>query len=418
MSRRNQAKFVVALLSTLFALVGQIVVWADPVPPGSVPYALGALLPGEDVGYLAFGTNPLSSTVFDQLTNTLAEEMVRLINLERQKAGLLPVKISDALTNAATEHSIVMRDQGCFGHQCAEEPSSAVRACNAGYGPYGWNACYVGETIAAGFADPASVVAAWLSSSGHRSILMSAKFREIGIGYVDGGIYGTYWTADLGSQPDVLPVFVNPDVSETDNQEITLLLTNETVSGWGGIDYAKEVMISNDPDFSGATWEPYGTNKTSSLPHGNGLNTVYVKYRDSEGYEVVSTVEIVLQQSNAYDLGLSTDSLSFLYQVGVGFRSPAFGQVQVSNIAGGSPMSWSAAGGTWWVGYEPGTGTTPGALFISVEEFETSTLGTSQTTISIRSPEAPESSKEVVVTVRAVDQIYRALLPVVTRAEP
>jgi len=172
---------MVALLATLFLLVGQVVVWADPSPPGSKSYALGALAPEEDVGHLVFFTQQLSPVTFSQPMSLFAEEMVRLINLERQKSGLLPLKVNGSLTNAAIAHSTSMRDQNCFAHQCAGEPTSAVRACNAGYGPYGWNACYVGETIAAGFSDPASVVAAWLGSSSHRGILLNPKFVRWGL---------------------------------------------------------------------------------------------------------------------------------------------------------------------------------------------------------------------------------------------
>jgi uncharacterized protein YkwD len=412
--KRNSVWFAVALFATLFGLAGPAIVCAGSGPPvPSESYVLGFLAPGGDAGHLERTTEPFVGIFSGQPAGAFAEEVVRLINLERIARNLPPLRINAALADAAESHSARMRDLDCFDHQCPGEPSSAERACDAGYRPYGWGACYIGETIAAGFQDPASVVAAWLGSPRHRDVFLNGKFREIGVGYVDGGGYGHYWTVDLGSQPDVVPVFVNYGDTETDSREVTLILTNEEVSGWGGMDYALEIMISNDPSFAGAQWESYTPQKLWTLPGGNGPKTVYVKYRDPSGYEVVSTATIVLSEPPEYDLGLSRDSLLFIYQIGNGFCGSASGQVEIVNTASSSPMSWSAAGGAPWIGYEPGIGTTPGALVISVDSYETTAPGVSQAVITVSSLETPDSPKEVGVTVRAVDQIYRVMLPLV-----
>ena len=44
-----------------------------------------------------------------------------------------------------------------------------------------------------------------------------------------------------------------------------------------------DMMISNNPDFSGAAWEPYGTSKPWVLAQTSGLATVYAKYKDAVG---------------------------------------------------------------------------------------------------------------------------------------
>ncbi|MFL5800697.1 MAG: choice-of-anchor X domain-containing protein, partial [Roseiflexaceae bacterium] len=57
----------------------------------------------------------------------------------------------------------------------------------------------------------------------------------------------------------------------------------------------KEMLISNQPDFAGATWQPYAPTKTWTLGQLSGLAAVYVKYRDFAGNEsdmAVATIHV------------------------------------------------------------------------------------------------------------------------------
>ena len=59
-----------------------------------------------------------------------------------------------------------------------------------------------GENIAAGrsLSDPAAVVQAWLKSPGHCRVIMNGKYKELGIGRVEGsGKWGVYWTQNFGA---------------------------------------------------------------------------------------------------------------------------------------------------------------------------------------------------------------------------
>jgi uncharacterized protein YkwD len=409
----------VVRLVVLAGLLGPSAVLADPALPGLSPgYALGYYAPQEQIGHLSTSAEAPSGALSAEPANSYEEEVVRLINVERLAAGLPPYKFNAVLAAVAETHSALMRDQDCFDHQCPGEPAPAERVCAAGYGAYGWGDCFVGETIAAGFVDPASVVAAWMASPGHHSVLMHGTLREIGVGYVSGGYYGDYWTVDFGSQPDVLPVFIDDEDAETASREVTLTLTNEEVSGWDGIDYALEVMISNDPGFAGAEWEGYELHKPWTLAAGNGLKTVYVKYRDPTGYEVTSTDTILLDEPVQYDLEVSSHALAFTYKIGYGFTGSPTAGIEVLNSASSQPMTWNANASEPWLGFDPGGGTTPGELKIDVSSFEAAEAGTSETTVTVTSPQAPEGAEEVRVTIQVVDQVYRHLLPFVVRAGP
>ncbi len=406
---------ILLLGAALIGLTNKAVLSDTPVTPGPPGYALGACDPHAQSGQVVYAEAALAAAPSEVPAGTYAEEVVRLINLERRNAGLPPYKVNAHLTLIAEEHSAYMRDHGCFDHRCPGEVSPAERACAAGYTPYCWGACFVGETIAAGYRTPASVVAAWMGSPGHRDILLNGELREIGVGYVVGGDWGTYWTADFGSQPDVLPVFINYDDAETDSQSVTVTLTNEGVSGCSGIDYAGEVMLSNDPDFAGAVWEAYALHKPWTLTPGNGQKRVYVRYRDSEGYQVTSDDDILF--TAPYDLQLSTHILTFLYQVGRGFVGPTGATVEVNNGAGPSAMDWSAECNTRgnWPGCDPTSGVTPSGVYVSVGGFQTEVMGTYTAAITVHSPQDPDNPEQVTVTILAVEQIYQVFLPSITR---
>lgn len=67
---------------------------------------------------------------------------------------------------------------------------------------------------------------------------------------------------------------INAGVSITSSHSVTLAL-----SATG----ATDMLISNDAGFAGAFWEAYATSKPWVLTSGDGLKTVYVKFRTANG---------------------------------------------------------------------------------------------------------------------------------------
>lgn len=65
-------------------------------------------------------------------------------------------------------------------------------------GPDGWPAW--AENVAAGYPDPTSVVAAWMTSDDHRAAILTCTYTHAGTGHADGP-GGPYWTLVLGAQP-------------------------------------------------------------------------------------------------------------------------------------------------------------------------------------------------------------------------
>ena len=133
--------------------------------------------------------------------DALADEVVRLVNIERQKQGAAPLSINKELNKSARFHANFMAEHDCFDHLCPNEPNLGKRARDAGYD---WRA--VAENIAAGQEDAAEVVAGWMTSPGHRANILNPAYKHIGIGYVlvdqDGGkvTMRHYWVQNFGAR--------------------------------------------------------------------------------------------------------------------------------------------------------------------------------------------------------------------------
>ena len=216
-----------------------------------------------------------------------AQQVVELTNQERANNGLPPLKISDELTAAAEGHSQDMATNDCFSHYgCLDGSSPLERMLRAGYQP-----TWAGENIAGGYSTPASAMAAWLSSPGHRANILNSNYREIGVGYAYNALstYGHYWTQDFGSRSNVYPVIINGEAATTDTPFVELYIYG---SGW-----ATQMMISNDPTFADAAWEPYASTKSWTLSEGPGLKTVYVRLKSAGGAIVNSSDSIYLTEA-------------------------------------------------------------------------------------------------------------------------
>ena len=115
-------------------------------------------------------------------------EVVRLVNIERQKAGLAPLKASSQLSNVARMKSKDMADRNYFSHTSPTygSPFDMMKQFGISYRT-------AGENIAKGYLSPASVMNGWMNSSGHRANILNSSFGTIGVGAYKVGST-IYWT--------------------------------------------------------------------------------------------------------------------------------------------------------------------------------------------------------------------------------
>jgi uncharacterized protein YkwD len=109
----------------------------------------------------------------------LEQQVFDLVNAERAKARLAPLTLNPRLVTAAQIHARDMAALGVMDHDLSgvAQPSLVSRARYVGY-KYNW----LGENIASNYPDAASVVAAWMASSGHRANILNPNLTDGGIG--------------------------------------------------------------------------------------------------------------------------------------------------------------------------------------------------------------------------------------------
>ena len=121
--------------------------------------------------------------------SSIEMEVVRLVNIERQKEGLAPLVASSALSNVARKKSEDMAVNNYFSHTSPTYGSSSNMMRT-----FGINSSYSGENIAKGQLSAASVVSGWMNSSGHRANIMNPSFKTIGVGHFKSSNGTNLWT--------------------------------------------------------------------------------------------------------------------------------------------------------------------------------------------------------------------------------
>ena len=130
---------------------------------------------------------------------------VCLINQARAEHGLGALRPTGSLERAATAHSRDMVRRDFFAHDSPTGSTPKARIDRAGYfdGASSWA---LGETIAwgsGGRATPSSIVRSWLTSPGHRAILLDGHYRDVGVGVALGAPGhgdGATFTGDFGAR--------------------------------------------------------------------------------------------------------------------------------------------------------------------------------------------------------------------------
>ena len=114
-----------------------------------------------------------------------AQEVVRQVNMERQKRGLDPLSVDANLTAAARLRAQEITEK--FSHT-RPNGSRAVTVSDFAYA----------ENIARGQKTPDKVMAAWMSSSeGHRQNILRESYGTIGVSCIRvGNVY--YWVQLFG----------------------------------------------------------------------------------------------------------------------------------------------------------------------------------------------------------------------------
>lgn len=115
-------------------------------------------------------------------------QVLDLVNQERAKNGIAALTLNNELTHIATMKATDMKDKNYFSHNSPTygTPFEMLQQFGVKYS-------YAGENIAAGQTSASQVMNDWMNSSGHRANILNKNYTQLGVGYVKGGQYGTYW---------------------------------------------------------------------------------------------------------------------------------------------------------------------------------------------------------------------------------
>jgi uncharacterized repeat protein (TIGR01451 family) len=127
----------------------------------------------------------------------LARQMLEAINAQREAAGLYPLVWAAELARSSQHHTDDMATNGFTGHYGSEGTRPIDRMRQASY-----TGDYAGECTAWGFRDLESVVAWWMTSPPHRTIILSTVATDMGGAYTynPNALSVHYWTIDFGAR--------------------------------------------------------------------------------------------------------------------------------------------------------------------------------------------------------------------------
>jgi uncharacterized protein YkwD len=127
----------------------------------------------------------------DAWLRVIEDRVVSIVNDERRKRGLRPLRHDDRLRRSARAHSDDMAARGYFAHIAPDGKSPGEWMRELGY------TAPAAENIACGQPDPPRVMMTWMNSPPHRANVVHPAVRAIGVG-VRHGPGGPWWTQHFG----------------------------------------------------------------------------------------------------------------------------------------------------------------------------------------------------------------------------
>jgi uncharacterized protein YkwD len=157
-----------------------------PGEPGSEP---GTGTGSEEASHESI---QLQFTVDDAQPDPENEQgMLDLVNQERTSRGLVALEMDDSLKQVARAHADDMFRRGYFAHNTPEgvDPFQRMNAAGIVFG-------LAGENLALA---PSLQIAheGLMNSPGHRANILNEGFRKVGIGVLDGGVYGKMFVQEF-----------------------------------------------------------------------------------------------------------------------------------------------------------------------------------------------------------------------------
>jgi len=346
------------------------------------------------------------------LTNDSYEQtVVELVNDERAKVGLPPLKRVDPLDQAARYHAADMAQDDYFSHTSYDRVGGElVSACSwstriSTYYP-SWNS--LSENIAAGYPSPVSVMGGWMNSPGHKANILRASSWEIGVGYYAGsGSYYHYWVQDFGRRGGVYPLVIDREAASAEGRDVSIYI----YGSWS------EMRLRNE-DGAWSGWMPFQQEFPWTLSPGVGDHSVTAEVR-AGGTTVATSDEIYLAVDNSTPvLGNLPDQVGFIYRMSDSKLLPSHVELTPLNTGNGDPLDWSAGQSGGWFTLDPNQAATPQKLTITPNGFDASSPQTysGSVTVTVTSPSGVQGSPHTIqLSLVVIEDTNQAYLPAILR---
>lgn len=154
---------------------------APDFPDNMLPDQPGGMLPDQP------GNPAPDQPGTDGSQDAFANEVVRLVNEERAKAGLPALTVDRGAASAAQVRAKEI--ERSFSHTRPDGSSFNSALTEAGV-----NFSGAGENIAYGQNSPEKVMEGWMNSSGHRANILNSSYTSIGVGHYQNTSGVNYWT--------------------------------------------------------------------------------------------------------------------------------------------------------------------------------------------------------------------------------
>lgn len=125
--------------------------------------------------------------------NAFEAQVLALINRERARYGLRPVRYEGRLDSAAEKHARHMSLAGKMAHDGIGDGDPGERIRAEGF-RNAW-----GENVATGQTSPAQVVREWMASPEHRRNILDPNYSKMGVSYVTAANGRSYWAQAFGA---------------------------------------------------------------------------------------------------------------------------------------------------------------------------------------------------------------------------
>ena len=201
----------------------------------------------------------------------MAQEVFRLTNIERVKAGREPVTYHKGLEKASMLRAQEISVSFSHTRPNGELFETALYECGVGNSS--------GENIASGYSTPESVVQGWMNSLGHRATLLYKDSLYLGVGFYENPVtHRYYWVQNFAkADPDEkVSVVFDANGGTFQNGKQTYIV----IAPHGQTIYTKDIPIPTRKGYSFDGWfitkNTNGWNPLESFGAGNG--TVYAKW--------------------------------------------------------------------------------------------------------------------------------------------